>query len=178
MAKALTKKAQAFIEVYLRTFNASAAAREAGYSERSAGAIGHELLKKPEIRAAIDARLDELKMSADEVLTRLSEQARASLGDFVQIDASGKPEIALSPSKMHLIKSLKIRPTEFGTSYEFEMYDAQQALVHLGRNRQIFTDKTDITSAGGQLNFNILPAPPVPDSDVNSNSSSDADDGS
>lgn len=177
MAKGLTKKAQAFVEAYLTTFNASEAARRAGYSERSAGAIGHELLKKPEIRAAVDARLDEMKMSADEVLTRLAEQARASLGDFVEISASGKPNIKFTSEKMHLIKKIAIRPTKFGTEYEFEMYDAQQALVHLGRNRQIFTDKTDITSGGGQLNFNILPAPPVSDSDVTPNSSSELPEG-
>ena len=53
MAK-LTKKNEVFCEEYLIDLNATQAAIRAGYSVDSAGSIGSELLKKPEIRARID----------------------------------------------------------------------------------------------------------------------------
>lgn len=78
----LSNKRKAFVEAYLRSWNATQAAIAAGYSERTAGSQGHELLKIPEIDAAIKRRLTELTMSPDEVLTRLTEHARADMGIF------------------------------------------------------------------------------------------------
>lgn len=50
----LTGKQKRFCEEYIFDFNASRAAREAGYSEDTAGQIGFENLKKPEIQAFIE----------------------------------------------------------------------------------------------------------------------------
>lgn len=82
----LSTKQIAFVEYYLTHWNATKAATDAGYSERSARSIGSENLTKPDIQEAIAARLAELTMSADEVLTRLSGHARGSLEDFLQIE--------------------------------------------------------------------------------------------
>ena len=49
----LTPKQQRFVEEYMLDLNASAAARRAGYSVRTADAIGRENLGKPTIAAAI-----------------------------------------------------------------------------------------------------------------------------
>ena len=57
----LTEKQKRFIDYYIETGNASEAARRAGYSEKTAGWIGQENLQKPTIKAAIDARLKELR---------------------------------------------------------------------------------------------------------------------
>jgi hypothetical protein len=43
-----------FVEAFLRDPNGARAARDAGYSERSAKTIARDLLKRPDIRAAID----------------------------------------------------------------------------------------------------------------------------
>ena len=59
--------------------NASSAAREAGYSEKTAGQIGHALLKNVEIKAAIGSRLTALGMDSAEATARLSAQARGEL---------------------------------------------------------------------------------------------------
>lgn len=86
MAKKLTDKQLAFIEHYLTHWNATKAAIDAGYSEKTARTTGSENLTKPDIQAAIQQRLTELKMGADEVLTRLAKHARADMGDFLRID--------------------------------------------------------------------------------------------
>lgn len=64
--RGLNAKQTAFVAAYLGDArgNATEAARIAGYSERTAYSQGHDLLKKPEIQAAIQAWRDEVKASA------------------------------------------------------------------------------------------------------------------
>lgn len=80
---ALNKKQQTFVDEFLIDLNATQAAIRAGYSEKTAGQIGDENLKKPEIATAIreaqDARAERTKIDADYVLKRL--------GDIDQMDA-------------------------------------------------------------------------------------------
>lgn len=56
----LTGKQKAFCREYIFDFNASRAARVAGYSEATAGSIGSENLTKPEIQAYIKELQDDL----------------------------------------------------------------------------------------------------------------------
>lgn len=147
----LRKKQLAFIEHYLQCYNATEAARRAGYSERSAYSIGHENLSKPEIRAAIDDRLSLLQMQSDEVLVRLSAQARGSMADFVRVNDRGEVSINLKAAQaknnLHLVK--KVRKTvKRGkieeTTVEIELYDAQAALAHLARIHGLYQDKLQV----------------------------------
>lgn len=79
-AKQLTPKQLRFVEEYLVDLNASAAALRAGYSKRTAGQMGYELLNKPEIAAAIAtaqaARSARTAITADWVLERLAHEAQ------------------------------------------------------------------------------------------------------
>ena len=70
----LTNKRIAFVEQYLQCWNASEAARRAGY--KFAGTEGHRLLQMAEIQAYVKLRLADMQMSADEVLNRLADHAR------------------------------------------------------------------------------------------------------
>lgn len=56
-ADKLTRKQGRFVHEYLVDLCAADAARRAGYSERTAKQIAHELLKRPPVRAAIDKEL-------------------------------------------------------------------------------------------------------------------------
>ncbi len=49
----LTKKQEIFITEYVKDYNASRAARAAGYSERSAGSQGSKNLELPQIKAIL-----------------------------------------------------------------------------------------------------------------------------
>ena len=51
--KKLTAKQKRFCEEYMKDLNATQAAIRAGYSKKTAGEIGYEHLKKPEIQAYI-----------------------------------------------------------------------------------------------------------------------------
>ena len=79
---ALTIQRRAFVEYYLQLWQGDKAAIAAGYSAKSARSKASSILADPEVKALIEERLLEFKMGANEVLTRLTEQGRASLGDF------------------------------------------------------------------------------------------------
>lgn len=57
---ALRDKQERFVQEYLKDLNATQAAIRSGYSEKTAGAVGHENLKKPEIAAEIAKRQSEI----------------------------------------------------------------------------------------------------------------------
>lgn len=78
----LSPKRQAFVEEYLRSWNATSAALAAGYSDNTAGSQGQRLLKNVEIQQAVEQRLKTKAMGTDEVLARLSDQARSDMGVF------------------------------------------------------------------------------------------------
>lgn len=89
---ALTKKQKRFCEEYIKTANASASAIAAGYSEKTAGAIGSENLKKPEISAYIKVRLEEqdkkIVADANEILEFYTSVMRGEVKDQFGLDSS------------------------------------------------------------------------------------------
>lgn len=90
----MTPKQQAFVAHYLVDRNATQAAIRAGYSPKTAASIGEENLKKPEIRAAIDAGLNDLAarvgITAEAVLR---ERKRIAFFDPRQLlDSEGNPK--------------------------------------------------------------------------------------
>lgn len=85
----LTTKQQRFVEEYLVDLNATQAAIRAGYSADTAGAIGHENLKKPEIQLALqEARKEQQKrtgITADAVLLEIANVAMADARELVEV---------------------------------------------------------------------------------------------
>ncbi len=85
----LTDKQQRFVDEYLVDLNATQAAIRAGYSPDTAGAIGHENLKKPEISAAISvarkAQQERTGITADRVLLEIANVALADARELVEV---------------------------------------------------------------------------------------------
>lgn len=77
---ALNEKQKAFAEYYAACFNAAEAARKAGYSEKTARAIGQRLLTNVDIQKYLQKIKENAKSSRiatiDEVLTYLSDTMR------------------------------------------------------------------------------------------------------
>ncbi len=124
---ALSRKQRAFIDEYLVDFNATQAAIRAGYSERSAGVIGHETLRKPKVAAEISRRMAERTMTADEALIRLAEIGRADLSDYIS-NAGLDVERMVADGHGHLVKGIKRVVTQYDDRTEVEIYDKQAAL--------------------------------------------------
>lgn len=111
-------------------FNATQAAIKADYSTRLARSIGSENLTIPNISTLIGDRMKALTLSVDEALFRLSQHARASIGDFIN-PTTGAIDLltAAQAGKLHLIKKLSVDPTSGKVT--IELYDAQAALIHI-----------------------------------------------
>lgn len=88
----LTPKQKAFADYYLETGNATEAAKRAGYSEKTAYAMGAENLRKPQISQYIADRQKQLedKRIADisEVLQFFTSVMRGEIKDQFDFDPS------------------------------------------------------------------------------------------
>lgn len=137
----------AFIEQYFAcNLNGTEAVIQAGYdvaNRDTAAVIAYENLRKPKIRAAIDQRLNEMAMPANEVLKRLGDFARASMADFLDFDEVGIPFLDLKKAKdrgvLHLIK--KLNYDKDGALRSIELHDSRAATVDLGRVHGLFKDR-------------------------------------
>ncbi|TXK52372.1 terminase small subunit [Pontibacter qinzhouensis] len=124
----LTVKQHRFVEEYcINGYNASEAARIAGYSEDSARDIACENLTKPNIRAAIDERLKTLSLTADETLKGISDIARSSLNDYFEVK-----QVYHTPQVQ---KHLSVLISEI----EAEIEDAEKFFQRAGINEEEFT---------------------------------------
>ena len=135
---ALTPKQEVFVNEYLATWNATEAARRAGYAFPNQQ--GPRLLVNIGIAEEIKQRIADKVMTADEVLVRLAEQARNEHGNY--ITATGLVDLPriIRDGKGHLIKGIK--ETQYGKNIEF--YDAQAALVHIGKHHGLFKDVSEV----------------------------------
>jgi phage terminase small subunit len=91
--KRLTSRQQRFVEEYLVDLNATRAACRAGYSARSAYALGPELLQYPHVREAVQkARAEQqerTRIDADRILLEIARLALYDPRKF--FDAEGSP---------------------------------------------------------------------------------------
>ena len=91
----LTEKQKMFVLEYLVDLNATAAARRAGYSEKTAEIIGHENLRKPNIHTAIQEaqqeRSEKLSLSAEWVLGRFKLISDRCIQGEPVLDREGNP---------------------------------------------------------------------------------------
>jgi phage terminase small subunit len=111
----LTQKQKVFCEEYIKTGNASDAARKAGYSPKTAPFIGAENLKKPQISAYIKSRLDEqdaaLVADANEVLRFYSAVMRGEIRDQFGLDPSLADRIKAADSLAKRLAAAEGKPS-------------------------------------------------------------------
>lgn len=116
MTRKLTEKQKAFADYYITSLNATESALKAGYSENTAGAIGHENLKKPKIRKYIDERLAEKETDRvagqDEILEFMTAVMRSDIKYLKQVEP-------------------------------VDIRDRLKASEHLGKVNAMFTDKLE-----------------------------------
>ena len=101
---ALTPKQQAFADYYIECGNATEAAKRAGYSEKTAYAIGNENLNKLEVSEYIAARMEEQTKKrvadANEVIEFYTAVMRGEVKDQFGLDASLSDRLKAGDSLM------------------------------------------------------------------------------
>lgn len=139
-----TAKQEIFIAEYVKVWNASEAARRAGYNGKS-NSVGHQLLANIDISEEIERRKALLIMSAEEVAARLTEQGRAGYAEYFNEYGGVDLDRLLKDGKGHLIK--KIKPTKDGLEVEF--HDVQGALALMAKINGQLRDRTEVSGPGG-----------------------------
>lgn len=161
----LTEKQARFVAEYLVDMNATDAAKRAGYSEKTAYAIGFENLRKPEIQEAIQAAMEErakrTAITQDMVLRELAKVAFSNGTDFARvvstpmvttiIDEDSNPQEVIRPVQhVELVDTDQLSPDKraaiacikegkFGI--EVKGYDKVKALELLGQHLGLFSGK-------------------------------------
>lgn len=151
--KKVTRKQAVFVEYYVTLWNATEAARRAKFA--FANVAASKLMDLPQIKAAIAERMKAISMPADEVLTRLTEQGRVNINDFithqvetrytkagnaVQVEVVGINWEAVK-DKGYLVK--KISWAKAGNPI-IELHDGQVALVQIGKALGLFSADVDV----------------------------------
>lgn len=111
---ALTQKQKRFCEEYIKTANASASAVAAGYSKKTAGAIGAENLKKPQITTYIKKRIDEqdatLVADSNEILKFYTAVMRGEVKDQFGLDSSLTDRLKAADSLAKRLAAAELKP--------------------------------------------------------------------
>lgn len=117
MARQLTDKQRLWVEAYLETWNATEAAKQAGYngSYDTIRAIGSQNLSKSHLKAAIEERLTEAAMSANEVLARIARIARGEFGQGFSITTGEMLRALELLAKHHALLTDKIKVEDWRT---------------------------------------------------------------
>lgn len=162
----MTKKQKRFVEEYLIDLNATQAAIRAGYSPDTAGSIGNENLKKPEICACVEKAMAERSkrtgVCADRVVQELAKIAFLNLRDVIDPKTAAVREDA-SDEDTAALQSIKVKKSysETGESIEREAKaaDKLRALELLGRHLGMWNDKLDVNGVEGVVIVNDIPKP-------------------
>lgn len=120
----MTVKQKRFCEEYLVDCNATQAAIRAGYSKKTACAVGSENLRKPEIKDYIDEKLSEMQdrtiADAAEVMKYLTSVMRGeSKSEIVIVEGSGDGcsearHIQKNPDEKERLKAAELIGKRFG----------------------------------------------------------------
>jgi hypothetical protein len=135
---------EVFISEYLVCMNATEAARRAGVAPKNANQQGWRWLNDPDIRAAINERLEERAMPSNELLQRLTFMARASLKELFHRDENGKLRLdldfAYETGMLDWVKEYRESPRG---GVHIVMYDPFKALEALAKYYTLFSPTDD-----------------------------------
>lgn len=154
----LTGKQQRFVQEYLIDLNATQAAVRAGYSEKTAGAIGAENLRKPQIQGAIEAQqrliAGQLGVTQEKIVAELAKIGFANMKNYMRAGTNGDPYLdfsALTDDQTAALAEVTVDDYVEGRGEDarqvkrvkFKLYDKRAALVDLGRHLGLFIDKVE-----------------------------------
>lgn len=163
----LTGKQRRFCEEYILDFNATRSAKVAGYSEDTAGQMGYENLRKPEIKAEIkrlqDNLAETLGISKAMVLKEHRKMAFSSIAHLHDTWVTRKEFEDLSDDQKACIQEISTKVTtekdSFGIPKQWEyvklkLYDKQKSLESLSKMLGFNEpEKLDHTTQGEKITF-------------------------
>ena len=152
----LTPKQQRFVAEYLIDLNASQAAIRAGYSPKTAGALGHQVLKKLEVQEAIHigqrAQLDAAGLTATRWREEVRRLAFSDLRTVFDAQGSLKPiheltddEAAAVSGVEVIIKNAAAGDGHTDTVHKIKLWDKLRALDLAGKHLGLLEENASIS---------------------------------
>lgn len=139
----LTPRQSRFVDEYILDLNATQAAIRAGYSEKTAFAMGHENLRKPKIAEEVQRRMDErserVKIDADFVLQGIARNIARCEQAAPVINRSGEPVMTETPEG------------DIAPAWKYDATNALKGYELLGKHLKLFTEKHDLVSSDGSM---------------------------
>lgn len=133
-----------FVERYVVTLNATQAAKEAGYSERTAYAQGSRLLKRAEVARAVERRLqratqevrEEAQIERSKVLRELAVTCFSDISVFELTEEGVKLKEGVDPSAWRAVQKIRVKFRGENTAPEVEigLYNKLDALQMAGKH--------------------------------------------
>jgi len=142
----LTDKEQAFVHWYCLLLNGTEAMARAGYgnentSRPTLAAMASEYLRKPHIKAEIDRYLEASIASADEVLSRISQQALADIGAYYKDDGT----LDLAAMREDGMEHLVVGASKGREGVTWALAHPQTAQKLMARYHRLLRDQVDVT---------------------------------
>ncbi len=141
----LTPRQQRFVEEYLIDANGHQAALRAGYKPRSARQSVTQLLRNPEVaaalRAAMDARSERLQVHAERVLEELARIAFADIGALAEWGPDGvtlKPASRISADARAAVAEVNTGGGKWGAGPRIRLYSKLRALDIIARHLGLY----------------------------------------
>jgi len=149
----LKLKHQRFVSEYVIDFNGTQAAIRAGYSPRSASSIAERLLRKDEIRAALDALARRAEINAERVLQERASIAFFNPKDLFTADGRLKKPSELDGHVAAAIAGLDVESHDSGAvTVKYRFADKNASLTALEKHLGLY--KSD-QPPGSALNMHI-----------------------
>ena len=144
----LTAKQKRFCDEYLIDLNATQAAIRAGYSAKTARAIGQENLTKPAVREYVEKRMaekeDALIAKQDEVMKYLTSVMRREMTENVVVTLAEKKSTYVPDENGTMRKQTIEKEVPEVVEIPARICDANKAAELLGKAYGIYTEKVSM----------------------------------
>lgn len=160
-SKPLNARQELFIQEYLKDYNATQAAIRAGYSEATAGQIGHALLKNVEISLRVHQaqteKVERVKVEQDDVLRELLIVMKSDMDNY-RVDEDGRivPRDGIPTHSTKAISSVRHKRTTGKDGFEseeieYKLWDKTRAIEMGMKHLGLMFDRLKIEDADDVL---------------------------
>lgn len=164
----LNPRQERFCQLYTTYWEATRAAREAGYSPKSAGWLGYQILQNPLIKERIaqltDHALEQIGVSRERVLSELSQIATVDISQAFDDMGQMKPLNEIPEQVRRAISAIEVNEIfagqgedkmAIGLAKKIRFWDKPKALELLGKHLRLFTEVHEHSGPGGKpIEFN------------------------
>lgn len=159
----LTPKQERFCQLYTTHWNATRAAKETGYSEKTAMEQGYQLLQntsvKERIAALTEHALKEIGVSRERVLSEIADIAHSDASEAFDEMGGLKPFKEWPANLKKALAGLEVneifegqgsQKTAIGLTKKVRFWDKNKALELLGKHLKLYADRVEHSGPDGK----------------------------